>query len=452
MKRQGVNEDLLCRIWKGQQFIKDRLVASSGQWLQVVYPGRVNGDSGPDFCGAIIADEAGGLMKGDIELHVRASDWRAHGHHHDPRFNRVILHVVMWDDTGRPAQLQNGATTPSLALYNCLQGSLEDLCQQGELPRFSLEPCYTALERWGDTKVRQVLEDAGEERFRAKAALFEAGLAVEEPQQVLYEGVMEALGYSKNKEPFLELARRLPLQVVEGFVQGKPPQRQLLVSQALLFGVAGLLPSQRPSKTVNREALRLAEEMECIWRSFGSTECMRENDWRFFRVRPDNLPSRRLAAAGHLVVRYMEKGLVEGILGAVTKGAVTRVSGRLEQSLMVTDSGYWARHADLVGEARALSSSLIGRGRARDIIVNIILPFSFAWAQVTSSPRLAQQALEFYQHYPKLEDNDVTREMKNKLFGGSSSGGSSSAQRQQGLIYLFKTFCLERRCSECILS
>ena len=454
MQRRSMSEKLLSQIWKGQQFRGEELIASDGQRLRIVYPGRANNDSGPDFCGAVIATGKGELLKGDVELHVKASDWRGHGHHRDPRFNKVILHVVMRNDTTKPTDLQNGETRLVLSLQNCLLESQEGSSKQAKRPTMPslAEPCNTTLKRRGTLEIEKALEEAGGERFELKAAHIEAALADATPQQVLYEGIMEALGYNKNKEAFKELARRLPLEVIEEFVQGEPRQRQLLLAQSLLFGVAGLLPSQRPERAVNPDALQLVEEMEHTWCSFGSKECMREDEWRLFRVRPDNHPSRRLAGAGHLVTRFRGKGIVESLLETITGAESVRSSERLEQSLMVIDSGYWATHADLVGEARAQSRSLVGRGRARDIVVNILLPFAFAWARVTSNPSLAKRALEIYQHYPQLDDNDVTREMTNKLFSGQRSTPPRSAQGQQGLIHLFKTFCTERRCSECPFS
>ncbi len=454
MQRQSMSEKLLSQIWKGQQFRGEDLIASDGQRLRIVYPGRANNDSGPDFCGAVIATGKGELLKGDIELHVKASDWRGHGHHRDPRFNKVILHVVMRNDTNKPTDLQNGETRLILSLQDCLLESLERASPRAKRPTISplVEPCNTTLKRRGILEIEKVLEEAGRQRFEIKAAHIEAALADPTPQQVLYEGIMEALGYNKNKEAFKELARRLPFEVIEEFVQSGPRQKQPLLAQSLLFGMAGLLPSQRPDRAVNADALKLVEEMEHTWCSFGPKACMREDEWRLFRVRPDNHPSRRLAGAGHLVTRFEGKGIVESLLETIIGAESVKSGERLEQSLVVIDSGYWARHADLVGEARAQSRSLIGRGRARDIVVNILLPFYFAWARVTSNTSLAKRAWEIYHHYPLLDDNDITKEMTNKLFEEHSSMPPRSAQGQQGLIHLFKTFCTERRCSECPLS
>ena len=93
--KKGIRESLLSQIWGCQLIRKDGLLTSGGEKVQVVYPGEENKDSGPDFCDALIVID-NRLLRGDIELHVTSSNWQAHGHHKDPGYNGVILHVVMW--------------------------------------------------------------------------------------------------------------------------------------------------------------------------------------------------------------------------------------------------------------------------------------------------------------------------------------------------------------------
>ena len=89
--------------------------------------------------------------------------------------------------------------------------------------------------------------------------------------------------------------------------------------------------------------------------------------------------------------------------------------------------------------------TLIGQGRAREMVVNVLLPFSFAWAD---GP-LGEHAIELYRTYPRLDENQITREMRIQLLVGSRV--VNSARRQQGLVHLWKSFCLERRCPQCPL-
>ena len=109
-------------------------------------------------------------------------------------------------------------------------------------------PCLKAAEHLTAGIIAECLDTAGEERFLAKFSQLEANLAQMEAGQYLYQGVMGALGYSKNKLPFLELARRLPFQALESVAQGNILEAEYLTrQQALLLGTAGLLPSQRQS-------------------------------------------------------------------------------------------------------------------------------------------------------------------------------------------------------------
>ena len=91
----NLSESQITRIWQHLLLDKTELTAEGSEPIKVVYPGRINDDRGADFRNAVIATSRG-LVKGDIELHVKSSSWRAHRHHQDPAYNRVILHVVMW--------------------------------------------------------------------------------------------------------------------------------------------------------------------------------------------------------------------------------------------------------------------------------------------------------------------------------------------------------------------
>ncbi len=265
--------------------------------MVVLSAGQENRDEGPDFLDASLLID-GELVQGDVELHLRARDWKAHGHHLDPRYNRVILQVILFGEP-ESAALSNGKLVPTLVLRDYLNGSLEELSlRQVPLP---LTPCQGAALKLDGQKLRAILNRAGEERFYLKAASFEVKLVLEEAPEVLYQGVLRALGYARNKEPFQKLARRLPLQVLEGLAQ-EAGERELIF-QALLLGAAGLLSSRRGWGAGLREIVPL-ERLGQVWDSLGLESVMNEEEWHFFRVRPQNFPTRRLLALGCLLSRY----------------------------------------------------------------------------------------------------------------------------------------------------
>jgi len=407
-----VKEELLARVWRSKMLKGRELVTTGGQRLRIMHPGWANGGSGPDFHHAVIALKENGLLKGDVEIHVSSSQWRSHGHHRDPGYNGVILHVVMWHDKDMPTMLQNGDSVPVLSLepYSELfPQSMERLYEFDEWE----EPCHDLQARLGVAAVGGLLDGAGDERFGLKVAHFRRELAVKEGDQIVYEGLMRALGYSKNKEPFKELAYRLPLKALQAIASEESGHRRGLVLGKALLSAAGLAASPK----------RIDPWCEAEWHLTG--------------IRPCNRPQLRIAGAGYLLARYMEKGLVSGVLKLVRCADLKRGYKILEHGIMVTGNG--------------AKSALIGWGRAREIAVNVVLPFSFAWGEMESQPVLREHTLELYRSYPKLEENQVTRQMQRQLFGEEGITVVNSARRQQGLIHFYHHHCLSGDCLHCLL-
>jgi len=449
----NIPESLVVKIWQHQMPGRTDLITEDGEPIKVIYPGRINDDHGADLRDAVIATSQG-LSKGDIEVHVKSSDWQAHRHHQDPTYNRVILHVVMWHDTGLTTSLQNGGTVPVLALHRYRRYIESPASQRPRVAshpaKFNM-PCYRAIEQLPTSIITRFLDNAGEERFLAKAARFQAGLAPSEASQLLYEGIMAALGYSKNKLPFLELAAKLPLQTLESLARGKISEEECLArQQALLLGTAGLLPSQRRHWHLkNKIDDQWVEKLEKLWASAPQPEVMSAKSWHLFKVRPSNFPVRRIAAMSYLTLRYREKGIFIEVVNKISEAAISQGHHGLEEALMITAKGYWAFHFDFGAGIRLGIPTLLGRNRAADIVVNVLLPFTFAWSNLISKPELASQVLNLYRHYPRLITNTIERHMSLQL--GLTSDLVDSAQRQQGLIHIYNTLCSQGECQSCPL-
>jgi len=442
------SENQIVKIWQHQLLDITEFVTEEGETVEVIYPGRINDDQGADFRDAVIATRRG-LIKGDIEVHVKSAGWQEHRHYRNAVYNRVILHVVMWHNTKTATYLQNGRKVPILALNKCIKIPIGQWDALADSPTTLSMPCFKVAPRLTTDTTAGFLDKEGEKRFLAKAARFQTDLAQMEASQSLYQGIMGALGYSKNKLPFLELARRLPLQILESMTRnGISDEECGLRQQALLLGIAGLLPSQRQEgHRKNRLDDRWIDRLESQWTSFHHTGTMPPNAWHLFKVRPNNSPIRRLVAMSHLIVRYREKGIFEGLVNLLKEMPVGRGYRKLEKGLLVTTSGYWASHFDFGSGNRIRSPTLLGSGRAADIIVNVLLPFTFAWSQFTSQTELERKALDLYHCYPKLAVNSVERHMMAQL--GLSNSLVNSAQRQQGLIHIYNSLCTQGRCNCC---
>ena len=418
-------------VW--QQATGAKLASAEDEQFNVIYPGRLNGDTGPDFRDAVILAKSR-LMKGDVEVHVRSSDWHRHKHHFDDQYNNVVLHVVMWPDCDSPTLLQSGREVPVL----CLAGAFR---YQAFLLPHRL-PCFLTVNHMHTETLSKILDTAGEQRFGQTAERFRAELERERADQVLFRGIMRALGYAKNTKPFEELARKMPLSRIE-------PRAGLATKQALLLGTAGLLPSQRQQMEPTKG--RGVQKLEQIWRSIDSDiRTMNESDWNLSHVYPNNSPVRRIIAQSYLLERYDRGRFLAGILHMVSDVDSPGGHRSLQNSLIVDSDDYWRDHFDFGIRSRTTIAALLGQSKAREIAVNVILPFALAWGELTDEPELSDRAMGLYRGYPRLAENCLTQHMRKQLVLERYS--DFTACRQQGLIHIFTNYCREGRCDECPLA
>ena len=388
-------ERLLVRLWRNRDR-RRALRTKDGRRLRVLYPGRPNGGPGPDFRDALIQLGSAPPVQGDVEVHRTSAGWSQHGHHRDPQYNNVVLHVVFQYGRGPATRRQDGLPVPVAEL------AIEE-------PSVSVPDLYGVPEmvcplvhRWRSRSpkgLRRLLDQAGRRRFLEKSVTFDRALRDDGAEEVMYRGILEAMGYSRNKKPFLDLAHRLPWGVVRSLARaylGTPRARAI---HGVLLKVAGFAESQD-------EGIRLP----------GHIAPVDKNTWCTAGIRPSNQPHRRLAGVAILLDRFVDSGLVAGLIPMTE----LRSTGPLTDALTVVESGV----------------ALIGRSRALDITVNVALPLLHAWATRRDDQALVKATLRLYQDAPSLAENEITREMAT-LLGISGTPLFRGALRQQGLIHLY---------------
>jgi len=116
----------------------------------------------------------------------------------------------------------------------------------------------------------------------------------------------------------------------------------------------------------------------------------------------------------------------------------------------VASNGYWRDHFDFDVRSKTKISALLGNSKAGEIAVNIVLPFAFSWGKMFNEPELMKKAMELYNSYPKLAENEITRHTEKQLC--LEEPPDFTACHQQGLIHVFRNYCREGRCSECPLA
>ena len=438
-----ITEKLVTEAWQGLLDKGCKLKTESGDVLRVIYPGKTSDAPGSDFQDAVIHINRR-TLKGNIELHVNASDWHKHEHDRNPAYNGVVLHVAWRRDCPEAIVLQNGTIIPSVSLDTYLQNDTTR-ASGGKVP-------CSGIALNSPEKLIQILDAAGTARFHEKAGHFQRQLQHQETGQSLYQGIMTALGYARNQAPFQELATKIPLAELESALSGENEYESSQPGiEALLLGTSGLLPSQRPECEYSPfEDYTYVNKLEKVWETIQRTDVMDYRDWQFFRVRPANSPLRRIAGMSRLLQRYRGKDLLHGLVASVREAPPENSSRFLEDGLMTEDDGYWAGRFDFGKGYPGLSKWLIGQTRAADIVINILLPFVYGRGEESGETALAEKALALFDAYPPAETNTVARHMQAQF--GLRSSQVKFAKHQQGLLHLYKKWCTQGRCGECALN
>ena len=391
-------ERALAQYWRDHGASLPPLQCDDGSRLRVVYPGRASSAAGPDFRDAVLQRESGEVVRGDVELHLRRRGWEAHGHHTDSGYNGVVLHVVLHGgDT--PITLASGRRVPTAALFPRTLGARarRDAPPPRPLPLAALPTAPSRLAR--------TLDREGDARFFTKVRGFavHAGASAD-PSDALYRGLMGGLGYGGNRAAMVRLAEGLPLRALERSLRGVRREDRRAALASTLLGASGLAA---------RDASPGGQAVMPVVAS---------EDWKLFRVRPANHPSRRLEGMAALLDRAWEDGLAAWAAALVTEGNVAAV------------------RAGLVVAADGGGGALIGADRASDLTVNVVLPFARAWGNQHRDGGLSTAALALYRAWPSLQENAITEEAL-RLLGVEGAGGKElrrSARRQQGLIRVYR--------------
>ena len=412
---EHIPEHLLARLWRNRDWRRRSLALTGGRRLRVLYPGRPASGPGPDFRDALLQIQGGHPVLGDVEVHRESRGWREHGHHRDPRYNRVLLHVVAQTPGGEHSPRHDGEEVPVVGLMEDDQ-ELEEVLQSTDATGLSLP----LLQRWRSLATQhlsRLLGEAGRKRFLEKSARFQSLLRPEDQEQLLYSRTLEALGYSQNRQPFLELANRLPWSLVREVGNSTSPGERIPVMEGLLRRTAGLPCTRQLPGELTRVEAALSLLNPPLQRLLAGIAPMAPSPWCFAGVRPPNQPHRRIAGAARLLARYVDSGFVPLLLPLV--------AGQELQKL---------RHAFTTVEG---PTSFVGPQRALDIVVNVVLPLFHARAILARDHTLAGSCLRLYDGAPRLEGNEFTREMAT-LLQIPARNIVIGALRQQGLMHLYQ--------------
>lgn len=408
-----MKEDFLYYLWENRLFI-GMLKTTGGQTVDIVNPGFRNTNSGPDFLEAKIKIDDQ-LWAGQVEIHVRTSDWLKHGHQFDKAYRNVVLHVVYEHDAwvnGIPVLELKGHF--DYALYHQYQ----DLVSAQR---------WIACERQLDEVLpftkNTWLERMAIERLEEKAKMVEKLLTTNkfDWEDTFYRLLLRYFGLKVNNEAFETLASLLPFKTLLKHAD------QTLQLEAMLLGCAGFLEVDSDEDY----PLLLKREFEAMKAKFNLLSMPLER-WRFMRMRPMNFPTIRLAQMAQMIHRH-------GPLFSKIKEAAT--TSEVRTLFDVQASAYWDTHYRFSIMCPARPKHL-GDSTANVLIINAVVPLLFCYGRFHKNERYCDKALQFLE-YINAEDNTVIRHFADRGMA------PQNAMQSQALLHLHKFYCKRKRCLEC---
>lgn len=394
---------------------------AGGGKVEILSPGTWNFEEGPDFRDAKFA-VAGEIVRGDVEIHIKSSDWIAHGHSSDPRYRNVKLHAVLEDDAPEAVPSVITVLFPADAKFAKSKTS--------QNMKFGAGECTKLFSSMDDDSVHRLLSDAGVERFREKARGATAEIIARGFDNALLRRIFEAVGYKKNKDNFIELFERVSAH--PEFSGGK-------IVDALIWGESGLLPDPTTRK-IHPEMKELARG---LW---GAWWVRREGDrppikWVKSGVRPLNSPERRIAGLCSVISKSGIR--ISAKIAALKRSSRSpaKFAEELVRLFTASDPAWdsWTNFRD----KRNVKAAVIGEMRSLDIAVNVVLPFLFAKFAMENDSGGAGFCLDTYKISPRPQDNIRIETAANKWFVPPSRAEAviRDAASAQGAIYLMKKFC-----------
>jgi len=412
-----MHEELLQFIWNKGLFNAIDLHTADGQPVTIEARGLQNNIAGPDFSDARvrIADT---LWVGSVELHTRSSEWIRHTHQDDAAYDNVILHVVYEHDID--VRNSRGETVPVIELAgripHYILGKYETLRIAG-----AKIPCGKLFPQVSKVHFLSWLDRVLVERLERKSGDIEM-IHMHNGKdwlQTFYVLVAGYLGQNRNKLPFQELARELPVKLLLKY------RDQPLQVEAMLFGAAGLLPRD-PADEYTRT---LATEYDFLKSKHQLREITQQ--WRFGGIRPSAFPTLRIALLAALVphIPLMQAQLVAG------KSPVL-------PGLSLTIHPYWKSHYTFKQTSPVPTSVKLGEGLVQVLTINAFAPYLFYYARFMGDEQLAALAIGLLQD-AEPEQNAVSRTWKKNGFE------ANNASESQALIELTTQYCNVKKCVLC---
>ena len=413
-----MKEDFLHYVWQYKKFDFSNLTTVSGEVLTITNCGNYLQQTGPDFFNAqiVIGNQK---WAGNVEIHIKSSDWYLHHHEKDANYDNVILHVVWEHDT--PVFRKDNTEIPVLELKKYV--SKKELEKHQSL---TSQKSWIYCERQIDTIDYFVFQNWQErlfiERLERKYRPIEQLLKEtgNNWEAVLFCMLAKNFGLNTNGETFLKIAKSIPFTII------RKESLEIENIESLLFGMADLIPVDAEDNYTKE----LRKRFYYISQKYSLKKIITE-PVQFFKHRPDNFPTIRLAQLAMLYHKH---------LNLFSKVIVAKTVKELRHLFEITISDYWQTHYQF-DKASPKKKKQFSKSFIDLLVINTIVPIQFAYAKSQG-----KETSEFL--------IDLLREVapeKNIIIEKFSGFGikAKNSFESQSLLQLKNEYCNYSKCLQC---
>ena len=412
-----MKESFLQFIWENNLYERENIQSDTFDVVEIINSGFRNKDAGPDFFNAKIKI-GGQLWAGNVEIHVKSSDWYKHGHHKNKAYNNVILHVVNEND--QQIQRDSGEIIPTISIkYNkkyfenyidLMQENKKIVCSE----KISKVESFI-LKHWQGKLLI--------ERLEQKSILIEQLLEQNNNhwEETFYQYLSKNFGFNKNAVPFELLSKSLPVKYLSKH------KNNLFQIEAMLFGQAGFLEDD----FLDTYFQSLKSEYSFLQKKY-EFKPIKKHLWIFLRLRPINFPTVRLAQFARLIEQSSK--LFSEILA-------NKNIKEIQALFEVTASNYWDTHYNF-GKESVYKPKKLGKSSIDNILINTVSVFLFVYGKLKANEEYKNRAIELLQNI-SAENNSIIQNWK------SAGIDVNNAFYSQSLIQLNNEYCQKNRCLEC---
>ncbi len=394
-------EKLLHYVWKHKILPLKALMTTDGRDVEIIDPGMHNSDAGPDFFNAKVRI-GGTVWAGNVEIHLKSSDWYRHGHNLDEAYNNTILHIAQTVDC--EVETCDEKKIPQLQLDIPAQLAIhyQELQSTDDYPR-----CHKIIPELDKMKVHGWMDSLLAERLteRSQKVLNRVKETNGDWEQATFVTLSRNFGFGLNGDVFERWAKLVPLQAVNKH------RDNLMQIEAIFLGLAGLIEDCKKQKS-EEEITKLKQEFSYLSHKFSFPAPLNATQWKYLRTHPQNFP--------HVRILQMARLYQNGKAGF--------------SALTETESLKALHEALEVGGTSPSSRNLL--------IINTVVPLLYAYGRSHNDEIYQERAIRLLEELP-AENNYILRQWK------ACGLEVKNAADSQALIQLKKEYCDRLDCLRC---